>query len=77
MAQTTHGQSWPGAVLGKFSAASVSVRTIPEVQSEVLARMVSRSVWWPYTALQALQSDFVKKYQFFLAPYLTNDNTPW
>ena len=38
MAQTTHGQSWPGAVLSKFSAASaVPVQTIPEVQSGLLS----------------------------------------
>ena len=37
MAQTTHGQSWPGAVLSKFSAASLPVQTIPEVQSGLLS----------------------------------------
>ena len=67
-----NGPNYPRPVMArgstepsKFSAAPVSVRTIPEVQSEVLARMVSRSVWWPCTALQALQPDVLKKYQFF------------
>ena len=48
-----NGPNYPRPVMArgstepsKFSAAPVSVRTIPEVQSEVLTRMVFRSVWW-------------------------------